>query len=190
MTHIPRILVLNHTGNPVQWATWQDAATYKAKGIVAWTLGESEFDIHGGIKRTTGERSILTIPSILAVKNHFKVRSRVPPLNNRNLFRRDLHTCTYCLYTFQDAQLTRDHVIPVSRGGKDSWMNCITACFHCNNKKDNKTPEEARMPLGFVPYVPDRAEELILSNRNILQDQMQFLLAFVPSVSRARNLGQ
>jgi hypothetical protein len=182
-----KVLVLNNGGNPVQWAHWTDAVTYKAKGIVAWTLGEYEFDIHGGISRTTGERSIVTVPSILAVKNTFKVRSRVPPLNNRNLFRRDLHTCTYCLGTFQDAQLTRDHIIPTSRGGKDTWNNCITACFYCNNKKDNKTPEEARMPLRFIPYVPDRAEELILANRNILQDQMAFLLNFIPSSSRVKN---
>lgn len=71
------------------------------------------------------------------------------------LLRRDNHTCGYCGKTSgEGAKLTFDHIIPKSRGGEDVWMNAITACIKCNGKKDNRTPEEARMPLLFQPTIP------------------------------------
>ena len=68
--------------------------------------------------------------------------------------------------------------MPVSRGGLCVWENCVTACKHCNQRKDDRTPEEAGMKLIAVPYTPNLAEYLILSNRRILADQMEFLQAF------------
>jgi hypothetical protein len=180
----PRILTLNKSGNPVQWATWQDAVTLQAKGSIAWSLGEYAFDFHGGKSRKTGKQSIVTVPSIVAVDSNFKLRLRVPSLTNRNLFRRDLNICAYCGKEFKDKELTRDHILATSRGGEDKWSNVVTACFCCNNIKDNKTLAEAKMQLIYIPYVPDRAEALILQNRNILVDQMDFLKAFIPKNSR------
>jgi 5-methylcytosine-specific restriction endonuclease McrA len=63
-------------------------------------------------------------------------------------------------------------------------MNVVTACRGCNVRKANRTPEEAKMPLIYAPYVPNRFEGFILRNRRILTDQMQFLLASVPRHSR------
>ena len=71
--------------------------------------------------------------------------------------------------------LTRDHVKPVSRGGGNHWLNVVTACKRCNTRKGSKTPEEASMPLLAIPYVPNVAEYLVLRNRRILGDQMEFL---------------
>jgi 5-methylcytosine-specific restriction endonuclease McrA len=65
-------------------------------------------------------------------------------------------------------------------------MNVVTACSKCNQKKDDKTLLEAGLQLLYVPYVPTRAEYLILENRNILADQMDFLLSFVPDNSRIK----
>jgi len=65
-------------------------------------------------------------------------------------------------------------------------MNVVTACRSCNQRKSGRTPEEARMQLLYAPYVPNKAEYLILSNRNILADQMDFLARHVPSASRIR----
>jgi 5-methylcytosine-specific restriction endonuclease McrA len=87
-----------------------------------------------------------------------------------------------------EAKLSRDHIIPRSRGGKDIWTNVVTACKACNCHKDNMTPQEADMPLLYVPYEPSHAESLILKNRRVLADQMEFLLAFVPSHSRLHKL--
>lgn len=59
-------------------------------------------------------------------------------------------------------------------------------CRHCNQTKSGRTPEQARMELVYAPYVPNKAEYLILCNRNILADQMDFLARHVPSQSRVR----
>jgi hypothetical protein len=67
-------------------------------------------------------------------------------------------------------------------------MNSVTACRACNERKGNHTPEQASMELIYLPYVPNRAEYLILTNRRILADQMEFLAQHVPAQSRLRQL--
>jgi hypothetical protein len=111
---------------------------------------------------------------------------QVPPLNNRELFHRDRHICAYCGSELTSARLTRDHIMPVSQGGQNCWMNVVTACRSCNQRKGGRTPEQASMMLLFAPYVPNKAEYLILSNRNILADQMDFLAHHLPAQSRCR----
>lgn len=76
--------------------------------------------------------------------------------------------------------------MPASRGGASAWENCVTACEHCNHRKADRTPEEANMKLLAVPYTPNLAEYLILSNRRILADQMEFLLHFAAKKKAAR----
>ncbi|TNW08178.1 HNH endonuclease, partial [Xylella fastidiosa] len=107
-----------------------------------------------------------------------------PALTNQALFARDDHLCLYCGQQFSRFQLTRDHVIPISKGGLDTWENVVTACFHCNSLKANRTPQQAGMRLLAVPYRPSWIEHLILSNRNILADQMAFLKAQLPKRSK------
>jgi len=187
----PWILTLDINGRPHRWVSWQAACTYHARGMVAWSIGDEAFRIMGGTSRVTGERSSMSSQSIIAIKGRaLRPASfrQVPPLSNRELFRRDRHTCAYCGTTLPGAQLTRDHVEPVSRGGRDIWMNVVTACRHCNQRKDNKRPEQVGMALLYAPYVPNKTEFLILSNRNILADQMDFLLQHLPSRSRVREL--
>ena len=185
------ILQLDSSGQPVKWITWQDAAVYHAKGLVSWQLGDVETVIRGGNSRLTGEQSIIRTSSIIAVKGEArKKRHRPPALNNRELFARDRYVCAYCGGLFKEAKLSRDHIIPRSRGGQDIWMNVVTCCAHCNQKKDDKTLDEAGLQLLYVPYVPTKAEYLILKNRNILADQMEFLLAFVDEKSRIREIAK
>ena len=107
-----------------------------------------------------------------------------PGLTNALLFARDRHLCAYCGEGHMSRDLSRDHVVPVSHGGRDSWTNSVTACKKCNIRKANRTPEQAGMPLIYVPYVPNRHEQFILRNRRILADQMEYLLAGVPRTSR------
>lgn len=174
----PLILRLDITGSPVRWIPWQDAVCLYSKEMVAWTAGERVFTFFGGISRLTGLQSAVTVNSIIAVKraNGMHRRRRgVPPLNNRELFLRDGNLCMYCGGEFPDGQLTRDHVIPLSRGGQDRWSNVVAACKACNTGKGNRTPEQAGVSLLAVPYVPNWAEFLALSNRRILADQMEFL---------------
>ena len=181
------ILQLDSSGQPNKWITWQNAVIYHAKNLVAWELGKVENVVRGGTNARTGERTIVVTSSIMAVKGKVgKRKHRTPSLNNRELFRRDCHMCAYCGDVFSDGKLTRDHIIPASKGGHDSWMNVVACCVKCNQRKDDRTPEQANMQLLYAPYVPSRAEHLILANRNILADQMEFLLAFVDEKSRVR----
>lgn len=185
--NVPLILTLDNHGVPHRWVTWQQACFYYAKNLVAWTLGDVAFTAYGGISRLTGERSSITGHSIIAIRGKamaFKAFNQVPPLNNRELFRRDRYLCAYCGGEFHSLRLTRDHIRPVSRGGGDTWMNVVTACRHCNGVKRNRTPEEAGLQLLYAPYVPNKAEYLILTNRKILADQMEFLAQHVAANSR------
>jgi len=185
---LPLVLQLDQSGNPHRWITYEDSAYYYAKNLVLWSMGSVDFDIHGGTCAATGKQSILTMNTIISIKGkvgekQFHHSNRVP-LTNRTLFRRDQQICGFCGQHFETKKLTRDHIMPQSRGGKNTWMNLVTACSGCNKIKADRTPEEANMPLLYVPYVPNRAEYLILSNRKILADQMEFLIKQVPKASR------
>lgn len=187
MGSLPLILALDQNGVPQRWLHWQTACFYYARNLVAWVAGDNDFTFHGGICRRTGERSHITANSIIAVRGQARGHldfSQVPPLNNRELFRRDRHICAYCGHQGSAFRLTRDHITPVSQGGRDVWMNVVTACRPCNQKKGGRTPEQARMQLLYAPYVPNRAEFLILCNRHILADQMDFLARHVSARSR------
>ena len=183
------ILQLDVQGQPVKWCTWQDAVTYHAKGLIAWEFGETENDrsVLGGDNRFTGQRSKIVTSSIIAVKGDVKHLRCIPALNNQKLFRRDHHMCAYCGKVMHvGKKLTRDHIVPRSKGGEDTWMNVVACCVNCNQRKADRTPEQAGMQLLFVPYVPSHAEHLILANRNVLADQMEFLMAFMPEDSRVK----
>jgi len=187
---IPLILRLDVTGQPVMWIPWQEAVCIYARDRVAWTAGDHMFPLRGGLSRRTGERSIIEINSIIAVKGEYKRKHlyTAPPLTNRELFRRDKHTCLYCGREHRDSNLTRDHVKPLSRGGRDKWRNVVTACKRCNARKGSRFPEEAHMPLLAIPYVPNLAEYLVLRNRLILGDQMEFLKMQFKDVNREWNI--
>ena len=176
---IPAILKLDAAGLPVNWIDWQTAVTLYARRRVCWDAGKERFVIRGGICARTGRQSQIEVGSIVAVADRSKRFERSAPLlTNRTLFQRDRNLCLYCGDVFPTSHLTRDHVIPASRGGHNVWENCVTACRDCNQKKDDRTPEEAGMKLLAVPFTPNLAEYLILQNRRILADQMEFLLAF------------
>lgn len=195
MTHSPpMILRLDITGKPVAWTHWQEAVYLYTRDKVVWSMGEEDFCIHGGINRLSGERSSVTINSIIAVRSntrHSAFLTAVPPLTNRELFHRDAHMCLYCGEELPSRLLTRDHVVPLNQGGRDTWSNLVTACRGCNSRKGGRTPEQARMPLLAIPYVPNWAEYLFLTNRRILADQMEFLRAQFGRNSRlSRRQGQ
>ncbi len=181
-----RLLSLDACGRVLDWMSWQDAACLYARDAVAWTLGDPCLRVHGGINRITGEQSLLDLPPIIAARGHARASALdpTPALTNSALFARDSHLCLYCGQKQSRPRLTRDHVQPVSKGGRDIWENVVSACFNCNSRKGNRTPHQANMPLLAVPYRPSWIEHLILSNRNILADQMAFLRTQLPRDSR------
>ncbi len=174
----PLILRLDVTGQPLRWIPWRVAVVLDTRSMIAWNAGDNLFTFHGGFNRVSGEQSIVTISSIIAVKGKLKNprgNRLVPPLSNSELFLRDGQICMYCGQQYAEHMLTRDHVRPLSQGGKDCWRNVVTACKPCNHAKGARTPEQSGMSLLAVPFVPNRAEYLVLSNRRILADQMEFL---------------
>lgn len=172
-----RILRLDVSGAPVEWLDWQTAAGLYSRGLVTWTLGDVIYRLQGGICRATGMRSQLQLHAIVACHGRLNPRPRSrPPLTNRALFRRDQNLCLYCGKSFTDADLTRDHILPVSRGGRDHWLNVVAACRRCNQHKGNRRLEECNMELLALPYVPNMAEYLALTNSHRIRgDQMEFL---------------
>lgn len=171
-----QILRLNKAGQAIDWIGLELAACLYSREQVVWGYGDEIIRLHGGFSRLTGERSFLDIAPVIATDGTLSNKDmQTPHLCNASLFRRDRHLCMYCGNQFQRNELTRDHVYPKARGGKDSWENCVTACKSCNNHKGCKTPEEAGVKLIAIPFKPNKSEYLALANRNILADQMAFL---------------
>ena len=172
-----RILRINNAGQPVDWLSWQDAVCLHARELVSWAYGEEVMEVRGGHSRLTGEQTVLTLNSIMACKGkvYDKIRKE-PPLTNRALFRRDQNICLYCGHSFQESDLSRDHVVPISKGGLDVWTNVVAACKRCNARKGDLSLEDCTMDLLALPYRPNHAEFLALSHSGrILGDQMAFL---------------
>jgi 5-methylcytosine-specific restriction endonuclease McrA len=184
--HSTRVLSLDAAGRILDWISWQDAVCLYVRDAVAWTLGDPCLTVHGGINRA-GNQSLMRLHPIIASTGHCREHAidPAPALTNTALFARDRHICLYCGDHYSRGELTRDHVMPVSKGGHDEWENVVSACLACNLKKSNRTPQQAHMPLLAVPYRPSWVEHLILSNRNILADQMEFLVSHLPRQRRA-----
>ena len=180
------VLQLDISGRPQAWISAKEAAVIYASDGVAWTIGDAFFVLRGGTQRRTGLQSRIEVHPIIAVKGSVPSRAwrQAPALSNPKLFARDRGICAYCGHRFHFEDLTREHIVPTSRGGHDTWMNCISACRPCNGHKGNRLPEELRMSLMYLPYVPSLHEDMILRGRRILADQMEFLLASVPRHSR------
>ena len=105
----------------------------------------------GGVASPTSNQ-ILNIPEHIRLTIGGSDRIwKVPPVNRREVLRRDRHTCQYC---GSQKQLTLDHVIPRAQGGQHSWDNVVTACSPCNAKKGARTPLQSKMPLQQRPKAP------------------------------------
>ena len=168
------ILRLDLAGQPRGWITLHEAISAYARNDVVYGIGETLPPVFGGTQRISGVRSRIDLQPIIAIQGRI-VRRFSPPLCNRTLFRRDDHRCLYCGRQFSRADLTRDHVLPTSRGGNDRWENVVAACRRCNMAKDNRTPEEAHMPLLAIPFRPNPWEWHFLAKDRVLADQMDYL---------------
>jgi 5-methylcytosine-specific restriction endonuclease McrA len=182
------VLRTDVAGMPLEWIDYRVAATLYHSGQVAYSCGSPLYRIHGGYSAKSGARSIIEVNSIIATEGDTRTLERnreryTPPLNNRTLFRRDANLCMYCGQHFRTSELTRDHITPISRGGRDAWTNVVTACRRCNNHKGGRTPEEARVQLVAVPFTPTYAEYIYLKGRRVLADQMEYLLTHFPRTS-------
>ena len=179
MQQLKQVLTLDRAGNPSAWIDLEAAVHLVATDRVLAPLGAHVRVVYGGTNARSGRRSSIEISSILLtrarVRAHRWARDYAPPLTNRALFARHGHLCLYCGEAFAPRLLTRDHVLPLSRGGANDWRNVVTACRHCNQRKNDRRPEEWGVELLALPYAPCYAEHLLLSGKTILADQMAFL---------------
>jgi len=142
-----RVLLLNASYEPLKLVTWKRALILYFQEKVE-VVEQYDVYVHSSFHR-------FQVPCIIRLKDFVKRRHRLQATFSRsNIFRRDAQTCQYCYQIFTEKDLTLDHVIPVSRGGKKTWENIVTACMKCNQKKANKTPQEARMKLLSQPQMP------------------------------------
>lgn len=154
-----QVVVLNASYEPLGVVTVRRAVVYLLKEraeIVAAVPGAV-------VRSTTGGE--FPVPSVVRFKTMVKspFLYRELPWTREAMFQRDGFRCAYCLKTCSGGDLTADHLLPKSRGGKLSWLNSVTACKACNNRKANRTPTEARMPLRYQPRVVMQRERLLLA---------------------------
>ena len=119
-----------------------------------------------------GKRVIITATKVLRIPAVLKLiklvryvyRTKVP-FNKKNVLVRDEFKCQYC---GSNRQLTIDHILPKSRGGKDKFENCVASCLTCNNSKGNKTPREAGMFLKKREYHQPTIMEFLMKRMRLL----------------------
>jgi len=139
------VLILNASYEPLHVCSVK-----RAVGLLMHEVAERVEDSHKVLRSPS---QIFPVPSVIRLKRFVKrpPRHRVA-FNRKNVFRRDDHTCQYCLC--KESDLTLDHVIPRSRGGATNWENVVACCRRCNAKKRDRTPDEAKMTLRRKPFAP------------------------------------
>jgi 5-methylcytosine-specific restriction endonuclease McrA len=137
-----RVLLLNQTYEPL--------GTVSVARAVIMTFKESvtveEYDGDRVLRSASAE---FRIPSVIRRRIYINVRKRreASGMKRMRIYMRDKYRCQYCGARKGVSELTIDHILPRSRGGDNSPVNIVTACVPCNNRKSNRTPDEARMPL-------------------------------------------
>jgi len=147
--HYPA-LVLNADFRPLSYFplsvwSWQDAVKAVFLDRVS-VLSEYEDEVHS-------PSMSMRLPSVIALKDYIPAARR-PAFTRFNVFLRDAFSCQYCGVRYPTQDLTFDHVIPRSRGGRTTWENVVTACGCCNLRKGSKLPRECHMHPRLAPAQP------------------------------------
>ena len=138
------VLVLNQDYQPLSVCSVQ-----RSVKLLFLDKAEMLHEDPGKVIRTVDQE--FSYPSVIRLRYYIRIPYSRIVLTRKNIMKRDRHICQYCGVR---SDLTLDHVMPKSRGGKDTWENLVTACNKCNVKKGNRTPDEAKMPLKTAPYRP------------------------------------
>lgn len=147
-----KTLLLDNSYLPVRIIDWR-------KAMILFLTGRAEvIEEYGDIDIRSISQSF-KLPKVLRLFAHFKRFNRVK-FSRHNVFVRDKFTCQYCLAVLKAKELTLDHVIPRSRGGKTKWENVVTSCSKCNHKKGSKLPEEFHLKLQKRPKKPNWAPSM------------------------------
>jgi 5-methylcytosine-specific restriction endonuclease McrA len=137
------VLVLNASYEPINVCAARRAIVLVIKGVAAP-------EEYSGTSLSSPS-SQLDMPSVIRLLEYRRIPHQTRALSRKNILMRDNFTCQYCGFKGNAGNLTLDHVIPRSRSGNSSWENLVACCHVCNNKKGNRTPEEAGMKLARPP---------------------------------------
>ena len=150
-----RTLVLNAGYEPLAVVSFRRAVVLVLAGKAS-VLAVDETPVRTGT--TTLDR-----PSVILLKRYVRVPfGRTVPVSRRGVLRRDGQRCAYC----GRGAGTVDHVLPRSRGGRDSWDNLVACCVRCNNVKGDRTPHEMGWELRVRPYAPHGATWVVRGTEN------------------------
>lgn len=151
-----RTLVLDVGYVPHRIVSWQRAVELIFGGKVQIVESYDEklmTDDQANRAQANGWTVVLKIPAVVRLLSQVS-RKKVVRFSRMNVLTRDNWTCQYCGKKLPTSKLNYDHVIPRSQGGKTVWENIVTSCYDCNSKKENKTPQQARMKLLRQPVRP------------------------------------
>jgi 5-methylcytosine-specific restriction endonuclease McrA len=137
------VLVLNATFEPINVTAVRRALVLMLKGVA-----QAEETNHHEVHSTS---KAIQVPSVIRLLSYRHIPQQSRALSRKNILLRDRNTCQFCGATFPASELTLDHVMPRSRGGRSSWENLVACCYACNNSKGDRTPEEAGLKLQRRP---------------------------------------
>lgn len=165
------VLVLNKFWVPIRVTTVMDALSkmfeghakavsedYNVYDFESWTA----LRLHEKDAFVTTARSMIRVPEVILLARYGDVPKKTLAFSRANIYRRDRYTCQYCGSQPGSEELTIDHVLAKSFGGKTTWENCVLACIRCNRKKANKSLEKAGMKLRQKPVKPSWNPRLVL----------------------------
>ena len=148
-------LVLSQGFEPVKIVPWRRAITLLFLGKVEVI---EEYDRN--IKTTS---LAIKIPAVVRLLGAFRRHKKPVKFSRINIYGRDKFTCQYCGVKKKIGELTYDHILPRSRGGKTTWLNIATCCQDCNRRKADRTPEQAGMRLLKTPVQPTATPVLVVA---------------------------
>ena len=160
-----RVLVLNMDYQFLGVCDWKSAisAVYSGKAVA-----EAEYD-----REVHSPSVTMKVPAVIRLKKWVKVvyeRLAYVSYTKRNVHLRDNYVCQYCGEKCTRGNTTIDHVVPESKGGTDSWENCVTACKGCNYEKDDRPLGQSGMHLIKVPTKPKGFKEIVRIKLGELHD--------------------
>ena len=151
-------LVYNTTGEPIELVP-------SLAGLCLHLRGKAVIleTVPGRFARSP--RLVFPLPASVVLRKHRRISSRVAVLTNEHLFLRDGHRCAYCGRHRRELgsreHLSRDHLVPRSKGGTDEWLNVVTACSSCNHRKDDRLVEDVGRTPRFKPWAPSRGDLVV-----------------------------
>jgi 5-methylcytosine-specific restriction endonuclease McrA len=151
---VKRALLLNSDYSPLHFVSDTDAIILFYKGraevVPSSTTGlPSEWDEVFNSPSTS-----IRVPATMRLLRRVNKKWKPPRFRKKVLFNRDGWKCQYCGTKLNWQTIEIEHILPSSRGGQTTWLNCVSACKSCNKRKANKTPEEAGMRLLKKPANP------------------------------------